>query len=151
MSEYKRLTDKDWKNKYAFGTCSKSDGECDVYKDCFDMVQRLAELEDEIENGTLVRLPFKLGDAVWVVEYDEGEIDDVCSYVFIGGNKNYAFLSPTFYSAGENITTANDICYYCFEEYVQYDDYANIAIYPYEQCFSTRAKAETRLRELKGE
>lgn len=37
--------------------------EC-YYKKVFD---RLVELEDKIENGTLIELPFKLGDRVYFI------------------------------------------------------------------------------------
>lgn len=34
-----------------------------------EAVNRLAELEDKIENGTLVELPCKVGDTVYVINY----------------------------------------------------------------------------------
>lgn len=34
-----------------------------------EAVNRLAELEDEIENGTLVELPAPLGSELWTIEY----------------------------------------------------------------------------------
>lgn len=32
-----------------------------------DLIHRLAELEDKIENGTLIELPCKVGDTVWQI------------------------------------------------------------------------------------
>lgn len=65
MSEYKRLTNKDWKENYDIfedlccDTCTKDCGECERN---FDALVRLAELEDEIDNGTLIELPFVVVD-----------------------------------------------------------------------------------------
>lgn len=48
--KYERLTDRNWK-KF----------------DTSEMYQRFAELEDKIENGTLVELPCKVGGTLWYV------------------------------------------------------------------------------------
>ena len=55
MSEYKRLT-----NKYA-----KLSGVRNIKHEFF--YYRLRELENEIEAGTLVELPCKVGDIVYIV------------------------------------------------------------------------------------
>lgn len=74
MSNYKRLTDRDI-TKACFDTWELC-GLDDVCKrDCIkpepckipQMIHRLAELEDKIENGTLVELPCKVGDVVYEV------------------------------------------------------------------------------------
>lgn len=76
MSEYKRLTNKDWKENYDIfedlccDTCTKDCGECERN---FDALVRLAELEDKIDNGTLVELPCKVGDTVYFDTYRHGE------------------------------------------------------------------------------
>ena len=76
MSEYKRLTNKDWKENYDMfedvdcDTCTDDCGECERH---FNAVVRLAELEDKIENGTLVELPCKAGDTVYFDTYRHGE------------------------------------------------------------------------------
>lgn len=36
----------------------------------FDCLRRLAELEDKLENGTLIDLPCKIGDTVWLANPD---------------------------------------------------------------------------------
>lgn len=53
--KYERLTKRglDW--------CS--DVQCDDEK----IYKRLAEIEDKIENGTLVELPCKVGDRIWAI------------------------------------------------------------------------------------
>lgn len=73
MSEYKRLTNKDWKENYDIfedvccDTCAEDCGECER---SFNALVRLAELEDKIENGMLIELPCKVGDTVYRV-YEE--------------------------------------------------------------------------------
>lgn len=70
MSEYKRLTNKDWKENYDIfedvccDTCAEDCGECERN---FSALVRLAELEDKIENGTLIELPCKVGDRIWAI------------------------------------------------------------------------------------
>ena len=72
MGEYKRLTNKDWKENYDIfedvccDTCTEDCGECERN---FSALVRLAELEDKIENGMLVELPCncKIGDLVYGV------------------------------------------------------------------------------------
>ena len=62
MTEYKRLTNKDWKENYDIfedvccDTCTDDCGECERN---FNALVRLAEIEDKIENGTLIELPCK--------------------------------------------------------------------------------------------
>ena len=56
MSEYKRLTNKDWKENYDIfedvccDTCADDCGKCEKN---FNALVRLAELEDKIESGEL--------------------------------------------------------------------------------------------------
>lgn len=70
MSEYKRLTERDKNGFVEFEECEKCDycgsAGCDSFENARN---RLAELEDKIENGTLVELPCKVGDTVyWVMD-----------------------------------------------------------------------------------
>lgn len=78
MSEYKRLTKKDkyghWytdtkiNDRFMWSTDGKV-WERDLTHCAFDgeAIDRLAELEDKIENGTLIELPCKVGDTVYEV------------------------------------------------------------------------------------
>ncbi len=72
MNKYKRLTNKNWKENYDIfedvccDTCAEDCGECERN---FNALVRLAELEDKINNGTLIELPCKVGDTVYCVEY----------------------------------------------------------------------------------
>lgn len=70
--EYKRLTDKDI-TKVCFDTWELCGLDNVCKRDCREpepckipqIIHRLAELEDKIENGTLVELPCKVGDIIY--------------------------------------------------------------------------------------
>ena len=70
MSKYKRLTNKDWKENYDIfedvccDTCTDDCGKCERN---FNALVRLAELEDKIENRTIIELPCKAGDTIYEV------------------------------------------------------------------------------------
>ncbi len=72
--EYKRLTDKDI-TKVCFDTWELCGLDNVCKRDCREpepckipqIIHRLAELEDKIENGTLVELPYKVGDTIYEV------------------------------------------------------------------------------------
>lgn len=74
MKDYKRLTDRDI-TKVCFDTwelCGLDDvckRDCRKPEPCKipRIIHRLAELEDKIENGTLVELPCKVGDTIYEV------------------------------------------------------------------------------------
>ena len=83
MSEYKRLTNKDWKENYDIfediccDTCAEDCGECERN---FNALVRLAELEDKIQNGTLIDI-----NDIW---YEDEEIKSkkryiICKYYLI--------------------------------------------------------------------
>lgn len=76
MSEYKRLTNKEYLNKPSCFNCEHNYSNCITCErhcvdgDCFELrseLRHLAELEDKIENGTLVELPCKVGDTVYKI------------------------------------------------------------------------------------
>lgn len=72
--EYKRLTDKDI-TKVCFDTWELCGLDNVCKRDCREpepckipqIIHRLAELEDKIENGTLVELTCKVGDTIYEV------------------------------------------------------------------------------------
>ena len=77
MSEYKRLTTKDEEGNWQVWE--------DDYSHPFEALQvaidRLAEFEDKIEQGTLIELPCKVGDTVYLIEMDWDE--DCKSFYYI--------------------------------------------------------------------
>lgn len=70
MSEYKRLTER--RGNLVIDKCGncknvRSPQGCTEHC-CYEVMKnRLAELEDKIENGTLIELPCKIGDKVYEV------------------------------------------------------------------------------------
>ena len=76
MSKYKRLTNKDWKENYDIfedvccDTCAEDCGECERN---FNVLVRLAELEDKIQNGTLIDM-----NDIW---YEDEEIKSKKRYI----------------------------------------------------------------------
>lgn len=133
---YERLTEKEHIQKlkeHYYGDWGKQD----------KIYLRLAELEDKLESGVLVKLPCKVGDPVWVIDYDE----EVVSYICVAGNSSFLFLSPTVYAEKE-ISTPEELCDYYVDCYMEDGTYADIVIFPCSKCFTDKAQAETRLKEL---
>ena len=80
MSEYKRLTNnnlEEYDPEYDFcvgckhfgepNGCNRPNGTCDNYERFLETYNCLTELEDKIENGTIIELPCKIGDTIYEV------------------------------------------------------------------------------------
>lgn len=80
MKDYKRLTNNnrdEYDPEYDFCCdckyfgepcgCNRPNGTCGNYDRFLETYNRLAELEDKIENGTLVELPCKVGDTIYEI------------------------------------------------------------------------------------
>ena len=118
----------------------------------FDLTaRRLAELEDKIENGTLVELPCKVGDTVYAIS--ESRIEECCCRsIFIDIENNvetdhhcdYECKGCPFNSWGQDYSGE----YSCQGEYgvwlFKFEDFG-------KTVFLTKAEAEAKLRELKGD
>lgn len=64
MSDYKRLTKTEKINQYCSTVeCAEHCEDCYVGK----LYERLAELEDDLESGKLIRLSCKVGDKVYIL------------------------------------------------------------------------------------
>ena len=133
--EYKRLTEKtrdcfqydlkDFKHKIG------EFGDYDAFFAYSMAVKRLGELEDKIENGTLVELPCKAGDVMYeVIEgmpIQEWKIESICF--------NRAYPKGVIWAERTR-------------------DFAHWKFY-IEDCgtkwFATKAEAEKRLEEIRNE
>lgn len=117
MNEYKRLTVRHPNSDYIAITETKQLQETRESK---IVLNRLAELEDKIEDGTLIELPCKVGDIV---------------YQFDNGGEIYELMIL-------------HINIYKGKPYYETDaiDFDNRAIG--ESIFPTKAEAEARLKEL---
>lgn len=59
--------------------CNRPNGTCSNYDRFLETYNRLTELEDKIEAGTLVELPCKVGDKVYVIpSYTNVKLNLVC-------------------------------------------------------------------------
>lgn len=132
MSEYKRLTERN--SVGLVETLCKHcmfNGDCTGYRTHCDRAvrKRLYELEDKIENGTLIELPCKVGDIVYKIFGEKVcEMKAVAIPLLI--SPHGAYLSVT----AENRRHA------CLT--LEYTDFG-------KTVFLTKAEAEKKLKELK--
>lgn len=78
MSEYKRLT------KRVFDKVQGCEDKMTIHgQSLYDLYNRLAELEDKIENGTLIELPCKVGEKVYCVYHFDDSYDEDFEYEII--------------------------------------------------------------------
>lgn len=125
MREYKRLTEKtkdcfqydlkDFKHKIG------EFGDYDAFFAYSMAVKRLGELEEKIENGTLVELPCKVGDNAVAI------IDTLC-----------------YPNAIYNVKL-KDLAY------IVEDENGDVTFQHITRIFGTEAEAEKRLEEMKNE
>lgn len=131
--KYERLTEKAENGKPYFDGCLR----CDLESDCglcpywASGLDRLAELEDKIEQGTLIELPCKVGDTVyWVFELVKNKLEILEGKVRgISISQNKSFWFSVIYEYGLT-----------FEH--TFKDYWNKTV------FLTKAEAENKLKEL---
>lgn len=103
------------------------------YASDYDILCRLAELEDKIEQGTLIELPCKVGDTIWVVDEEWGHREDGTwgSTSEMHEGKVYSF---TYYGNCLHVE----------------DDFTSNCYLWGEEAFLTREEAEKRLKYLEG-
>jgi hypothetical protein len=120
MSNYKRLTER---TKHGIAVLDSGERfvlSCGGYATT-KALNRLAELEDKIENGTLVELPCKVGDNAVAI------IDTLC-----------------YPNAIYNVKL-KDLAY------IVEDENGDVTFQHITRIFGTEAEAEKRLEELKNE
>ena len=116
MNEYKRLTGQKWTD---YIDLTKEYGYSYIYK-------RLYELEDKIMDGTLIKLPCKVGDRIWAILGNNIFSRKVKSIVIRGD--------------GYTIKTSNTNGWKDLEPYYN----AEFGVI----WFLTKAEAEAKLKEL---
>lgn len=107
-------------------------------KNCYEIMKnRLVELEDKIENGTLYDFPFRIGQEVYIVcDWDIGEaVKGIITEIELTTNKN-----GTFHRI------------YVEHKYILSKTNPNVVQYRYiftkKELFLTKAEAEAKLKEL---
>ena len=134
MSNYKRLTNNNsdgYDAEYDFCCsckyfgepcgCNRPNGTCDSYDRFLETYNRLSELEDKIEAGTLIEIPCKVGDNAVAI------IDTLC-----------------YPNAIYNVKL-KDLAY------IVEDENGDVTFQHITRIFGTEAEAEKRLEELKNE
>lgn len=115
--------------KYGFEYCRKEDWEnC---KTIDDVIDKLAEYEDLEEQGLLLRLPVKVGDIVYIISRNN-EIIPLNVY-------GIDIRKDDFTISAKN------------EKYYGYSVLSLLGKYESVDWFITRAEAEQKLKELRGE
>ena len=96
---------------------------------------RLRELEDKIENGTLIKLPCKVGTTLYFIVTEEQEDINGFKYAILESNKWLYVIDKN-----EEITIEENDRFFKFEYTYDYTFGENV--------FLTKAEAEARLKEL---
>ena len=123
MKKYERLTEKR-ETPLVMSMWGGTSKELKIYN-------RLAELEDKIENGTLIELPCKVGDtAYYVVKHENDYVIEKGLVKCISVEVNDIWIS-CHYKSGLNY----------WHKYKE----------NYDKLFFNYAEAEKKLKELKGE
>lgn len=146
MKEYKRLTDKEHTYKKC-ATCGyKNCQYCDdIYEIRKKVVERLAELEDKIENGMLIELPCNVGTIVYQIYKD-------CSKCSHFKETGWEYDCWCDFDSEESKTMfefdGDNDCVYIIEEteftFNHIKDFG-------KDLFLTKAEAEKKLEELNNE
>lgn len=98
--------------------------------------------------------PFKPGERVYTFSYDYDEdpkyIDsrprptDYASYIFLGGNDRYAFLSPVVNDEQDYLKLSE----YYYADYIRNENSCGCIIVPYSKCFRSKQEAKAALKIL---
>ena len=91
----------------------------------------------------VVELPCKVGDMVYLLEYEDDCAVDYSGYIFIMANNDFAFLSPIINGERNPI----EICNVFFDRYINFDDNSGVIV-PLNELYLTKKEAEAKLKEL---
>lgn len=109
-------------------------------KTLIDKALKYDELKSKIENGTLIELPCKVGDTVYIAT-DKWDIEEVVE----------AKVTRVEYFKDEK---REDFVFYLDHKYVFSKTNPNLIAHRYifwkEELFSTKSEAEQKLKELQG-
>ncbi len=96
------------------------------------------------DRNKFIELPCKVGDTVYVLEYEDGEAVDYGGWIFLMANDNFALLSPIVNNERNSI----QLCNYYFEKYVEEDERTDSTIIvPIDELYFTKQEAEKALEE----
>lgn len=90
------------------------------------------------DKSQIIEPPYEIGSVVWVID----DIDSCSGYIFLGCNKDYAFLGNGINGSFD----INDICQYGFEEFQDYEPSAYIV--PLNKVYFAKEAAEQALKGI---
>lgn len=98
------------------------------------------------DKSKYIELPCKVGDTVYVLDYEDDNAVDYSGYIFIMLNNDFAFLSPVLNGESSPI----EICNEYFERSIDDEDNSGVIV-PLAELFLTKSEAEQKLKELQNE
>lgn len=147
--KYERLTrrNEDGTTWVKCAVCDIQD-KCDFTKEtcCQELQDRLAELEDKIEQGTLIELPCKVGDTVYIDERTWTWYNSCFNRAYIGGEFFVVGKITSIRFTDKSILIKVKATYRENQRLYKKRDYPISAIG--KTVFLTREEAKKRLKEL---
>ena len=110
-----------------------------------ELRERLKFYEDKLENSTMIELPCKVGDMVYILDYEDDTVVDYSGFIFIMANNDFAFLSPILNNEDNPVEIYNEY----FEGYINMESNSGVIV-PLSEILLTREEAEARLKELQN-
>lgn len=95
------------------------------------------------DKSKYIELPCKVGDTVYVLDYENDNAVDYSGYIFIMANNDFAFLSPILNGESNPI----EICNEYFRRSIDDEDNSGVIV-PLTELFITKSEAEQKLKEL---
>ena len=136
---YKRLT-KRYEDKYVVDPLIYIEPNSILSK----VTNRLAELEDKIENGTLIELPCKVGDWLYYIyenKIHKAKVEEIKFNVYKHGIKNESIDIFAY-----DFKNKLELSFYYKEDFSRLDT----ETIDFVKTFLTKAEAEQKLLELRG-
>lgn len=97
----------------------------------------------EKNKSRYIELPCKVGDTVYVLDYEDNNAVDYSGYIFIMANNDFAFLSPVLNGESNPI----EICNEYFQRSIDDEDNSGVIV-PITELFLTKSEAEQKLKEV---
>lgn len=116
------------------------------YQSLWNWEQPLTEIKEMLESKRVVELPCKVGDTVYVLDYENDNAVNYSGYIFIMANNDFAFLSPVLNGESNPI----EICNEYFQRSIDDEDNSGVIV-PLTELFLTKSEAEQKLKELLGD
>jgi hypothetical protein len=109
-------------------------------------MEKLAAYEDAEEQGRLVVMPYRYGDRVWLVEFDEcDEPYDISGYQFVGCCNDVGYLAPSYNGDSSLECILHNLLQETEESY-----HSDITVAYLHNIYATRAEAEAVLQNKEG-